>query len=85
MNKTIEAVLATGGFFILIRFCMFEATFETAWGEIFFHIGLVIASMGFGVFYDKTKPFEWQEEDCGYCGTANDPDVICMGCYEKIQ
>lgn len=88
MNKTIEAILATGAFFILIRLCMFEATFDTAFGEILFHLALIVVSMGFGVFYDKVKPFEWQEEveeDCGYCGTANDPDVICMDCYEKIQ
>ncbi|AJD93423.1 hypothetical protein JMA_41050 (plasmid) [Jeotgalibacillus malaysiensis] len=84
MNKTIESILATGAFFILIRLCMFEATFDTAFGEILFHLALVVVSMGFGVFYDKVKPFEWQEEDCGYCGTANDPNVICTDCFNNI-
>lgn len=85
MNKTNEAVVATGVFFIVIRLCMFEATFSTAFGEIVFHLALMIVSMGFGVFYDKAKPFEWQEEECGYCGTADNPNAICNGCYEKIQ
>ena len=85
MNKTIEAVFATGVFFILIRLCMFEATFDTAFGEILFHLALMVVSMGFGVFYDKAKPFEWQEEECGYCGTTDNPNAICSGCYDKIQ
>ena len=61
MNKTIEAIVATGAFFIFIRFCTFEANFESIIGNIAFDVALILLSVGFGVFYEMERPFEWQE------------------------
>ncbi|WP_214688370.1 MULTISPECIES: hypothetical protein [unclassified Exiguobacterium] len=66
MNKTIEAIIATGAFFTFIRLCTFEANFESIIGNIAFDIALILLSVGFGVFYEKERPFEWQELKSDY-------------------
>lgn len=24
------------------------------------------------------------EEECGYCGTSNDPNMICKDCFDRL-
>lgn len=40
-------------------------------------------SINFGEYDEMKMPNSLGEEPCGYCGSSDDPNVICAKCFPK--